>query len=499
MHPGQLKYKFIAFIIICAVSHEAHGQKINYVHRTNYHNYNSCAVDSLYVCLQVQGSLKQRLREIDEEMPAGPLGNSFGQILDYCLRHDVHARLEKMDEIDLYKLSGPTIFHVNDNHFIAIFPNQNGRILAFDNRVGLFECDNSIFARQYTSQGHVLVFGRSFKSFLSSSYVRIAALFTLLLSLSIIIMNFFRNRRGMKMPEGRNAIDKNVSSRQGKTLAELIVVIVIIIVLFSLLLPAVQKIRSAASHTQCLSNLRNLGIATHNYHDIFAHLPPSGGTGPREKLTSKGGGEFVPTTQMLFPPTQTSTAYWRAGRPDSTSREQPGSWVYSLLPSLEQNHVFRSRSWQTPISTLICPSRRSSTALAARNDDFGNYEGGGWNWAKCDFAANRKIIFGHPYVQSLGYITKGTSNTFLLGEKAMRPDLYNSGSWFYDEPYFLGNTFGSVRSGSLVFRDANDTRFIDNWGSAHPSSASFLMGDGSCRSIRYDIPRNVFATLLMPR
>lgn len=51
-------------------------------------------------------------------------------------------------------------------------------------------------------------------------------------------------------------------------------------------------------------------------------------------------------------------------------------------------------------------------------------------------AANRKIIFGHPYVQSLSNVTKGTSNTILLGEKPMRPELYQSGIWFYDIPFF---------------------------------------------------------------
>ena len=200
--------------------------------------------------------------------------------------------------------------------------------------------------------------------------------------------------------------------RSAFTLIELLVVIAIIAILIALLVPAVQKVREAAARTQCINNLKQWGLATHNYHDSFKRLPPA--------LGYNGGG------------LQEGGAY--------------GNGIFHLLAFIEQGNVYRSSLggpyrgisnmylpwnngvWVKPIEAMVCPSNPSAVPNPCTVD------GVSWGVACYGFNAlifakdsgvnytNPPTAKDHASYDSNGStklmsITDGTSNTILIAER----------------------------------------------------------------------------------
>lgn len=139
------------------------------------------------------------------------------------------------------------------------------------------------------------------------------------------------------------------------TLVELLVVIAIIGILIGILLPAVQQVREAARRAHCLNNLRQVGLATHSFHDANGAFPPARLASPFNVLPG-----------------------------DET--DGPESWFVRILPYVEQNNLFDlwdlSRPYETqpnqavatPVSTFLCASRHQ---LSDANAPSAQVSGGG--------------------------------------------------------------------------------------------------------------------------
>jgi prepilin-type processing-associated H-X9-DG protein len=94
----------------------------------------------------------------------------------------------------------------------------------------------------------------------------------------------------------------------------------------------------------------------------------------------------------------------------------------------------------------------------------------------------------------------GVSLTIFIGEKAMDMDYANTGSWYWDEPFFLGGSDSTSRKGTSIMRDARGTflKVRENWGSAHRSGAQFLFADGSIHTLDYELSPELVLALLTP-
>lgn len=276
---------------------------------------------------------------------------------------------------------------------------------------------------------------------------------------------------------------------RGFTLVELLVVIAIIGVLIALLLPAVQAAREAARRTQCRSNLHELGIALHTYHDAHGAMPPSH-----------------------------DENFW--------------SWLARLLPHLEEGPLHESinfdayafseevNSNQAAISTilpvLLCAtdprSQARSTSLPEWPFAYTNYLGvtGTQGGVHPDEYRGDGMFPSATEIPSVGEsvplraVTDGTSNTIFVGERpVIEWELVNgdfgwwaAGSGLLWPPVGRGdNVLDSSEGLRPGTPQGNTLDDVFHWWSYHPSGAHFLFVDGSVFSLSYDMDHAVLLAL----
>jgi len=199
----------------------------------------------------------------------------------------------------------------------------------------------------------------------------------------------------------------HVRRETGFTLVELLVVIAIIGILVALLLPAVQAAREAARRISCQNNLKQLGIALHNYHDTHKALPPTSTNRPRHT--------WAPSMFPFFEQTNLGDQY---------------NW------NVNWDHPANQPAIATPLSVLLCPSAPGGRSridnvrngIKAAATDFAPIAGVASIVVRAGFIPStdlRGAMRRNQWVR-LRDITDGTSNTVVMAEDAGRPEFWTS-------------------------------------------------------------------------
>lgn len=294
-----------------------------------------------------------------------------------------------------------------------------------------------------------------------------------------------------------------IRARSAFTLIELLVVMAVIGLLAALLLPAIQSSREAARRAECQSNLRQLGVAIHGYHNVHASFPPGNVTLTEGLCMPAGGGS--------------------AGYPSQSGI----NWAIALLPFIDAANLFDSydssdfneSAVNEPVRRAAQPLHRCPSDSSARPGvpetgpggrfalkleyQPGSYRAVSGRSDGLDFYDSAEFVAYHPEwrgamhtvgIRSLGTeslrdVTDGAGKTLLLGESVTRTRIGFRTFWAYSFAHYSLSSVtpqdrtlqGDYEKCAAAPGTGASQPCKRGWGSFHPTGLNFLYVDGSVR------------------